>query len=112
MGYKALLSYSYTIDTSYCLPTYEKTRQKFLNLGSSIKTNMLHVFFSSYVLINERKESKTPNTSNLMLEARPLNSKRNSQVIIHINSKESFTLTSSLALELIIIVKLRPSNNN
>jgi hypothetical protein len=63
MGYKALLSYSSTIDTHYSLPTYEETKLKLLNLGSSIKANMLCVLFSPYVFMDERKESKTPNTS-------------------------------------------------
>jgi len=34
---------------------------------------MLCAFFSSYVLKNERKESKTPNTFDLMLEAKVVN---------------------------------------
>jgi hypothetical protein len=40
MGYNALLSYCSTIGTPYSLPTYEKTRQKPLNLGSNIKENI------------------------------------------------------------------------
>jgi hypothetical protein len=34
-----------------------------------IKANMLCVFFSSYVFMDERKESKTPNTFDLMMKA-------------------------------------------
>ncbi len=47
---------------------------KFLNLGSKIKKTMLCVFFSSYVLRNERKESSTTQTSFLMLQAKRANS--------------------------------------
>jgi hypothetical protein len=76
MGYNTLLSYSSTIDIPCYLPTYEETRQKLLNIGSSIKDNMLCVFFFSYVLKNERKVFKTPNISNLMLEMRVVNLKK------------------------------------
>jgi len=58
MGYKALLSYSYTINTPCSLPTYEETRQRLLNLGLNIKANMLCAFFLSYVFINERRNPK------------------------------------------------------
>jgi hypothetical protein len=44
---------------------------------------MLCAFFSSYALKNERKESKTSNTSNIMLEAKVVNLKKKSNVIIH-----------------------------
>jgi hypothetical protein len=76
MGYKVFLSYSSTIDTPYSLPTYEEIRQRLLNLGSCIKANMLCAFFSSYVFINKRKESKSPNTFDLMFEAKLVNSKK------------------------------------
>jgi hypothetical protein len=88
MGYNVLLSYYSTINIPYFLPTYEETSQRFLNLGSSIKDNMLCVFFSSYVLKNERKESKTPNISNLMLEAKVANFKESSTSSFMKDSKE------------------------
>ncbi len=44
---------------------------------------MCNNFFSSYVLKNEKKESKTPNTNDLMLEPKVVNSKKNFSVIIH-----------------------------
>ncbi len=70
MGYDTLLSYCSTIDIIYFLPTYEETKKRLLNLWSNIKYNMLYVFFSLYVVKNERKESKTSNTFVLMLEAK------------------------------------------
>jgi hypothetical protein len=75
MGYIVFLSYCSTIDIPRHLPTYEETKRRLLNLGSNIKNNILFVFFFSYVLQNERKESKTPNTFNLMLETKVVNSK-------------------------------------
>jgi hypothetical protein len=50
-------------------------KQMFLNLRSSIKDNMLWVFFSSYFFLKERKESKTPQTFLLKLDANKDNSK-------------------------------------
>jgi hypothetical protein len=44
---------------------------------------MLCVFFSSYVFKNERKESKTLNTFDLMLKAKVINFKENFNIIIH-----------------------------
>jgi hypothetical protein len=78
MGYNTLLSYYSIIDILCSLPTYEEIRQRFLNLRSNIKDNMLCAFFSSYVLKNERKKYKTPNTFDLMLEARVVNFIENS----------------------------------
>jgi hypothetical protein len=70
MGYNSFLSYYSTINIPCYLPTYEKTKRRLLNVMSNIKEGILCVFFSSYVLKNERKKSKTLNTSNLMLEAK------------------------------------------
>jgi hypothetical protein len=76
MGYKDLISYSSIIDIPYSSPTYEETRQRLLNLRSGFtEANMLCAFFLLYVIINERKKSKTPNTSYLMFEARLANLK-------------------------------------
>jgi hypothetical protein len=62
-----------------------KKKMKIFKLG--VKHQRQHVmcfnFFSSYVLKNEKKESKTPNTNNLMLEPKVVNLKKNSNVIIH-----------------------------
>jgi hypothetical protein len=52
--------------------------------------------FSSYVLKNQRKESKTPNTFDLMLEARVANSKKNLMSSSMRDSKEGFKCISSL----------------
>jgi hypothetical protein len=93
MGYKVFLSYSSTIDTPYSLPTYEETRRRFLNLGTCIKANMLCAFSSSYVFINKRKESKTPNTYDLMLEAKLVNLKKIPKSTSIRNSKKGLTLT-------------------
>jgi hypothetical protein len=77
-----------------------------------IKANMLCVFFSSYDFMDKRKESKTPNTSNLMLEARLANSTNIPESSSIRDSKEGFALTSSLALELIVIAKFKVLNNS
>jgi hypothetical protein len=76
MGYNTFLSYSSTIDIHCSLPTYEETRQRFLNLRSNINDNMICASFFSYVLKNERKESETPNTSDLMLRQKLLTLKK------------------------------------
>jgi len=111
MTYNAFLSYCSTIDIPYCLPTYEETRQKFLNLGSSIKDNMLCVFFSSYIFKNERKEAKIPNTSNLMLETKVVNFKE-SQVSSSTRNSKGLKCISSLALELMVMAIFKPFDNN
>jgi hypothetical protein len=89
MGYNTFLSYSTTNIPCY-LPKSEETRQKLLNIRSSIKDNMLYVFFSSYVLKNERKEFKTPNTFNLMLEAKVVNFNETLMSSSMKDSKEGF----------------------
>jgi len=103
MGYNILLSYCSTIDISYFLPTYEETKERLLNLRSNIKYNMLYVFFSSYVVKNERKESKTSTTFGLMLEAKVVNSKENPTSSFMRDSKEGFKCISSLALKLMVM---------
>jgi hypothetical protein len=56
-------------------------------LKPRVKHQKQHVmcfnFFFSYVLKNEKKESKTPNINDLMLEPKVVNSEKNSSVIIH-----------------------------
>jgi hypothetical protein len=61
--------------------------------------------------MDERKDSKTPNTSNLMLEARFANSKEIPESSSIKDSKEGFALTSSLALEFIVIVEFKALDN-
>jgi hypothetical protein len=61
--------------------------------------------------MDERKESKTSNTYNLMLEARLANSKDISESSSIKNSKEGFALISSLALD-IMIVEFKALDNN
>jgi hypothetical protein len=56
---------------------------------------MLRAFFSSYVLKNKRKESKTPNTSNLTLKAKVVNFKENPMSSSMRVSKEGFKCISS-----------------
>jgi hypothetical protein len=97
MGYNAFLSYYSTIDTPCFLLTYEETRQKFLNLGSSIKDRRLCVFFSSYVFNNEKKESKTPNTFDLMLKVKVVTSKESPMSSSMKDSKKGLKCISSLA---------------
>jgi hypothetical protein len=107
MGYNVFLAYYSRIDIPYSLPTYEETRRKFLNLGSSIKDNMLCVFFSSFVFNNERKEAKTPNTPDLMLKAKVVNSKEN-HVSLSMKDSKDLKCISSLALELMAMEKFKP----
>jgi hypothetical protein len=66
---------------------------------------MLCVFFSSYVFKNEKKASKTPNTFDLMLEAKVVNFKKSPILSSMKDSKEGLKCISSLALELIVIVE-------
>jgi hypothetical protein len=73
---------------------------------------MLHAFFSSYVLKNERKEYKTPNTSNLMLEAKVVNFKESPMSSSMQVSKDGFKCISSLDLKLMVITKFKAFNNN
>ncbi len=53
----------------------EDTKQRFLNLESNIRANILCVFLSSNFFKKERKLSRTPQTSFLMLEAKQINSR-------------------------------------
>jgi len=73
---------------------------------------MLCVFFSSYVLKNERKESKTPNNFNLMLEAKVVDFKNNLLSSSMRDSKKGFKCISSLALELMVMEKFKAFDNN
>ncbi len=75
IGYKVLLSYSSTILTPSSRPKKENIRWKLLNLGSTIKDNMLWTSFFSNFLTKERKKSKTQHTFLLMLEANKDNAK-------------------------------------
>jgi hypothetical protein len=110
MGYNAFLSYCSTIDIICSLPTCEKTRRRLLNLWSKSKTSCY--VFSSYVFKNERKESKTPNTFDLMLEVRVVNFCDNPMLSSMRDSKEGLKFISSLALELTLMVNFREFNNN
>jgi hypothetical protein len=112
MGYNVHLSYYSTIYILCSLLTYEKIRQRFLNLGLSIKEKRLCVFFFSYVLNNERKKSKTPNTFDLMLEARVANFKESPMSSFMKDSKERLKCISSMDLELMVMAKFKASNNN
>jgi len=56
------------METTYSRPIKNETNLKLLNLGFNIKDNMLCVLFPSYFLKNERKPSKMPHTSLLMLD--------------------------------------------
>jgi hypothetical protein len=70
------------------------------------------VFFSSYVLNNERKESKTPNTFDLMLKVRVIHYKESPMSSSMKDSKEGLKCISSLALELMVMAKFKAFNNN
>jgi hypothetical protein len=65
------------METSCSQPIKDETNLRLLNLRLNIRENMLCVLFFSYFLKNERKPSKTPHTSLLMLDA----SNENSRVI-------------------------------
>jgi hypothetical protein len=68
--------------------------------------------FSSYVLKNERKKSKTPNNFDLMLEARIVYSKESPMLSSLKDSKEGLKCISSLVLKLMVMAKFKASNNN
>jgi hypothetical protein len=57
------------------------------------------------------KESETPNTSNLMLEARIVNSKKTPVSSSMRDSKKCFKCISSLALEVMVMVEFRAFDN-
>ncbi len=57
------------METTCSQPIRNETKFKLFNLRSAIEDNMLCVLFPSYFLKNERKPSKTPHTSLLMLSA-------------------------------------------
>ncbi len=52
----------------------EYTKQRYLNLGSNIKSNILCVFILSIFFKKERNLYKIPQTSFLMLKAKQINS--------------------------------------
>ncbi len=63
------------METTCFRPIRNETNLILLNLGSNIKDNMLCVLFPSYFFKNERKPSKTPHISLLMLDANNDNSR-------------------------------------
>jgi hypothetical protein len=69
-------------------------------------------FFSLYVLKNERKESKTQNNSDLMLETRVVNPKNTPMSSSMRDSKKCLKCIVSLALEFMVMVEFKASNNN
>jgi hypothetical protein len=73
---------------------------------------MFCVFFSSYVLKNERKEPQTPNIFDLMLEAKVANSKESLMSSFMKDSKEGLKCISSLVLKLIVMVEFKAFDNN
>jgi hypothetical protein len=73
---------------------------------------MLCVFFSLYVLKNERKESKTPNNFNLVLKARIVNFKDSLLLSSMKDSKKGFKHILSLILELMVMAKFMAFDNN
>jgi hypothetical protein len=73
---------------------------------------MLCVFFSSCVLKNEREESKTPNTFDLMFEARVANFKESRVLSSMKDSKKGLKCISSQVLKLMVMAKFKASNNN
>jgi hypothetical protein len=84
-----------------------------LNIRSSIKNNILCVFFFSYVFKTKKsKESKTLNNYDLMLEAIVANLKKSLVSSSTRNSKEGFKCISSLALKLSVMAEFKASDNN
>jgi hypothetical protein len=73
---------------------------------------MLCVFFSSDVLKNERKKSKTPNTSDLMLETKVTNCKKIPMSSSMKDSKKGLKCISSLVLKLMVMVEFKASDYN
>jgi hypothetical protein len=73
---------------------------------------MLCIFFPSYVLKNERKKSKTPNISDLMLEARVVSSLKNPMLSFMRDSNEGPKYISSLDLKLMVMADFKVSDNN
>ncbi len=110
--YKDFLSYSSTRLTFFFRPTNEDTIWRFLNLGFNIKKIILWVFLSFYFVKNRREESKTSQTSLLMLKA----TKTNSSIIIESSSikvsNERTIWFSSLSLKFMEIVKCNASRSN
>ncbi len=110
--YKDFLSYSSTRLTFFFHPTNEDTIWSFLNLGFNIKKIILWVFLSFYFVKNRREESKTSQTSLLMLKA----TKTNSSIIIESSSikvsNERTIWFSSLSLKFMEIVKCNASRSN
>ncbi len=75
IGYNDIVSYCSIIVNPWSWPMKEDTKWKLLNLGSNnIKVNIICAFLSSNFFKKERKMSKTPQTSFLMLEAKHINS--------------------------------------
>jgi hypothetical protein len=57
------------METTHSPQTKDETNLRPLNVRSNIRDNMLCVLFLSYFFKNERKPSKMPHTSLLMLDA-------------------------------------------
>ncbi len=74
IGYNDVVLYCSTIVIPWSWPMKENTKWKLLNFEFNIRTNILCAFHSSNFFKKERKLSKTPQTSFLMLEAKYINS--------------------------------------
>jgi hypothetical protein len=93
-------------------PIKYETNLQLLNLGSNTSDNILCVLFLSHFLKNERKPSKTPHTSLLMLNA----SNDNSWVTTKSSSIKSYKLSEipnfSLSFKLIVIITFKALESN
>jgi hypothetical protein len=93
-------------------PIRNETNLRLLNLRFNIKDNMLCVLFSSHIFENERKPSKTPHTSLLMLDANNHNSWATIESSSIKSNKLSEILYSSLSFRLIVIITFKASKSN
>jgi hypothetical protein len=100
------------METTCFQPIKDKTDLKLLNLRSNIKENMLCALFPSYFLKNERKPSKAPHTSLLMLNE----SNDNSWATTKSSSIKSYKLNEIPDLKkkfkLIVIVTFKALKSN
>ncbi len=98
------------METTCFWPIKDETNLKLL--GTNIRDNMLCVLFPSYFLENERKPSKMPYASLLMLYA----SNDNSWSTIESSSIKSYKLSeildSSLSFKLIVIATFKTLESN
>jgi hypothetical protein len=100
------------METTCSQPIKDETNLRLLSLGSNIKDNMLCVLFPSYFLKNEKKPSKMPHTSLLMLDANNDNlwaTTKSSSIKFY---KLNEILNSPLNFRLIVIVTFKASESN